>query len=328
MTAGGKTMLLSEAFVRVIKEYPQALTESFRAHALANFLRRDLPELVRRVGAVPADFEVEGSPGKGQWNRCPWVAVLDPLVTDTAQKGYYVVYLFREDFSGFYLSLNQGVTDVRRIYKADAKSALRARAVDFRARLPNERGKIYLETIDLRPSSAANFSTDYEAGNIVASFYNASESLGESSLVEDLQQALGMYNLLSETESVPVGTIGVEEDELNNKFIEDYAAFRQHKRIERNARLSAEVKRVHGYICQACGFDFEKVYAGIENRKYIEAHHLVPIANLRGQRVSRDPKTDFAVLCANCHRMIHRFALPWDIVAFRMTIKQQSSLGQ
>jgi len=105
-------MLLTEAFAKIQNEYPKALKESFKGHPLAAFLRNELPDLVRRVGEIPADFKIEGSPGKGQWNRCPWVAILDPLVTDTAQKGYYVVYLFREDFSGFYLSLNQGVTDM------------------------------------------------------------------------------------------------------------------------------------------------------------------------------------------------------------------------
>ncbi|PYV67290.1 MAG: hypothetical protein DMG96_39745 [Acidobacteria bacterium] len=32
--------------------------------------------------------------------------MFDPLVTDSAERGYYPVYLFREDFSGLYFSLN------------------------------------------------------------------------------------------------------------------------------------------------------------------------------------------------------------------------------
>jgi 5-methylcytosine-specific restriction protein A len=318
-------VLLTDALKKILNEYPRALSETFKRHPLAAFLRKDLPESIRRIAEIPAEFEIEGSAGQGQWTRCPWIAVLDPLVTDTAQKGYYVVYLFREDFSGFYLSLNQVVTDVRKIYKTDAKSALRARASDFRARLPKERGCMTLETIDLRPSSSSNYSADYEAGNILSVFYDASETLSESALVDDLRQALGHYSLLSETENIAVGTIGVEEDEQNNPFIEDYSAFRQHKRIERNSRLSAEVKRIHGYVCQACGFDFEKVYPGIEKNRYIEAHHLIPIADLKGQRLRRDPKTDFAVLCANCHRMIHRCEKPWDLQTFRQNISFSNS---
>jgi 5-methylcytosine-specific restriction protein A len=231
-------MLLAEAFTRILNEYPRAMSETYKGHGVADFLRKDIPDLVRRVGEIPAEFEVEGSPGKGQWNRCPWVAILDPLITDTAQKGYYVVYLFREDFSGFYLSLNQGVTDLRRIYKSGAKDALRARASDFRARLPKERGPLSIVEIDLRSSTSANFSSDYEAGNILSVFYSSSQVLSESSLVEDLRRVFDLYNQLSDTESVPVGTIGAEDDEQDNPFIEDYALFRLHKRIERNASLS------------------------------------------------------------------------------------------
>jgi 5-methylcytosine-specific restriction enzyme A len=87
------------------------------------------------VAQIPDGYVIDGSAGQGQWARSPWVAMLDPLVSDSAQRGYYVVYLFREDFTGFYLSLNQGVTDVREIYGAKVKNALKTRAVDFRSRL-------------------------------------------------------------------------------------------------------------------------------------------------------------------------------------------------
>ncbi|HUY24513.1 MAG TPA: hypothetical protein VMV09_04310 [Candidatus Saccharimonadales bacterium] len=41
---------------------------------------------------------------------------------------------------------------------------------------------------------------------------------------------------------------------------------------------------------------------------YIEAHHLVPLAEVAGRPEPRilDPATDFTVVCANCHRMLHR----------------------
>lgn len=50
------------------------------------------------VGEQP--FIVEGSVGKGNWAETPWIAIFDPLVRESAQQGYYVVYLFRPDGSG------------------------------------------------------------------------------------------------------------------------------------------------------------------------------------------------------------------------------------
>jgi 5-methylcytosine-specific restriction protein A len=53
---------------------------------------------------------------------------------------------------------------------------------------------------------------------------------------------------------------------------------------------------------------------------FIEAHHRVPFALLQGNAIPLDPVADFAVLCANCHRMAHRMADPADIKALRAII--------
>jgi len=319
-------MALKEAIQRILTDYPTAKTKDFAGNELADFLRRDFPETVRKViagisEANGTDYIVQGSAGQGQWVRCPWVAIFDPVVTESAERGYYPVYLFREDFTGLYFSLNQGVTDVREQYKAKVKDALRTRAADYRTRLGKDVLPFTNEEVDLRPSSATNYSADYEAGNIVGNFYPANSVPDEQSLVEDMRVMLRLYEIL--TFSVGEGgNSALEPEEQENEFIEDYAAFRLHRRIERNSSLAKKVKDFHGYKCAACGFDFQKEYPGIKKNKYIEAHHLTPVSQLKGMRVSRNPKTDFVVLCPNCHRMIHRYPEPWNLAAFRQTLKQ------
>jgi hypothetical protein len=114
-----------------------------------------------------------------------------------------------------------------------------------------------------------------------------------------------------------------EEDERDNAMIENLTVMRHHKRLERDPSVSAKVKRALGHQCQACGFCFEKMYPGIRDSKYIEAHHLIPAWTLKGKEVvHKDLKADFAVLCANCHRMIHRFESPGDLAAFRAVISK------
>lgn len=56
-------------------------------------------------------------------------------------------------------------------------------------------------------------------------------------------------------------------------------------------------------VCEACGFDFEKRY-GAHGRGFIEAHHVEPLSERRGVDAPTTP-ADFAMLCANCHRMVH-----------------------
>jgi 5-methylcytosine-specific restriction enzyme A len=62
-------------------------------------------------------------------------------------------------------------------------------------------------------------------------------------------------------------------EEQDDEFIENYAAFRLHRRLECNPVLAQKVKEIHGFKCAACGFEFQSEYPGIKKNKYIEAHH-------------------------------------------------------
>ena len=54
--------------------------------------------------------------------------------------------------------------------------------------------------------------------------------------------------------------------------------------------------------CEVCGFDFKKAYGKL-GAGYIEVHHKKPVSE--GVRMT-DLNNDLAMLCSNCHRMIHR----------------------
>src|SRR5262245_28983658 len=111
--------MLRESIDRILKEYKAALTETFAAHSLANFVRGSLPQYLASIIDEPSRYLVKGSVGQGNWARCPWISIFDVSITTTAQEGYYPVYLFREDMTGVYLSLNQGVTSIKDRYKTD-----------------------------------------------------------------------------------------------------------------------------------------------------------------------------------------------------------------
>ena len=141
---------------------------------------------------------------------------------------------------------------------------------------------------------------------------------GESVLVDHLKSAIRLYRtlilygggtILSEDEAAEAG--------LDTASIEEKRQYVAHRKIERNRKTSKKVKRVHGYICQACSCDFGLIY-GEAASGYIEAHHLVPLSELpEGQPVRLDPQRDFAVLCANCHRTIHKKGVPKTVAELR-----------
>jgi hypothetical protein len=64
------------------------------------------------------ELRVKASIGQGNWATIPWIALLDNRETNTTRRGVYVVYLFREDMSGIYLKLGQGVTEPKEQYGA------------------------------------------------------------------------------------------------------------------------------------------------------------------------------------------------------------------
>jgi 5-methylcytosine-specific restriction enzyme A len=77
-------------------------------------------------------------------------------------------------------------------------------------------------------------------------------------------------------------------------------------RVERNRKLVERAKEIHGLSCQVCGFNFEEAY-GAHGEGFIEVHHKVPVAAAaKGGGGKVDAKEDMAVLCSNCHRMVHR----------------------
>jgi 5-methylcytosine-specific restriction enzyme A len=101
----------------------------------------------------------------------------------------------------------------------------------------------------------------------------------------------------------------VDEDE---EFPEGKVLSRLHRARERSAALrhkakALAVKSGKGLVCAACGFDFKARYGSV-GEGYIECHHTVPVSEL-GDGAKTKLK-DVALLCSNCHRMVHR-RRPW-----------------
>jgi 5-methylcytosine-specific restriction protein A len=59
--------------------------------------------------------------------------------------------------------------------------------------------------------------------------------------------------------------------------------------------------------CTVCGFDFAAMYGSLGDG-YIECHHTMPLSELARAKATR--LEDVALVCSNCHRMIHR-RRPW-----------------
>ena len=84
-------------------------------------------------------------------------------------------------------------------------------------------------------------------------------------------------------------------------------ALRAHLRRERDSKLRCQKladnkRRGLPIACEVCRFDFARTY-GSHGLDYIECHHRTPL-HVTGETQTR--LADLALLCSNCHRMIHR----------------------
>ncbi|PST83890.1 HNH endonuclease [Pedobacter yulinensis] len=98
----------------------------------------------------------------------------------------------------------------------------------------------------------------------------------------------------------------VEDEDFTVR--EGQIIYKLHKLHERNRTIIQKKKesywkKYHRLDCEVCSFDYHKFYGSV-GRGYIECHHRTPL-----HQIAMDTQTalaDLALVCANCHRMLHR----------------------
>lgn len=140
------------------------------------------------------NIKVEGGDGVGSKAGVPWVRLYDSRYSKTAQNGWYVVYLFRKDGKGVYLSLAHGsTTDSALIVRPDSElqqlvSFARTELSDHFKNLAGITQKIQL----LSPGRGAS----YEKSTAFAKYYSISELPSDKDLVRDLMEFMRRLGML------------------------------------------------------------------------------------------------------------------------------------
>ena len=131
-------------------------------------------------------------------------------------------------------------------------------------------------------------------------------------LLKLVQIAIGEGPLPRHTPPLPQGapSIGADQQYQETKRLagERYA-------FARNPGLVKAARAIRGFTCEACDFDFEATYGSL-GREYIECHHVAPLGG-REQPTTSTTVRDVRMLCANCHRMVHRQRPPLLVEVLR-----------
>lgn len=110
----------------------------------------------------------------------------------------------------------------------------------------------------------------------------------------------------------------------------DYSAkagkviYKLHKLRERDSKINSKKKaqylEKYGKLdCEVCQFDFYKTYGDL-GKGFIEAHHRVPLSEIDGEKIT--VLEDLALVCSNCHRMLHKAISTLSITELSKKVKK------
>lgn len=114
------------------------------------------------------------------------------------------------------------------------------------------------------------------------------------------------------------------ESEMEGRYLLRWHAYRERNPALRRKKISSVLAAGASLACEVCEFDFSEFY-GERGRGFIECHHVEPL-HVGGQ-MARTIR-DLALLCSNCHRMIHTKP-PWPTPAeLRKVIRRPAADGR
>ena len=311
--------MLREFLENTSKGLLSGVPSFYKQHPLAVSIREDGKQIIEsHLPNHLDDYKVEGSAGRGQWADIPWVAIYNSSVTDRASEGYYVVYLIPNSTNKIILGLAQSFQEAEKEFGKDANQNLDKQAEIMRMKIPEFKTSFS----SLIPKIEISGRLNYRNGHVYHIEYDVKNLPTDEVLVSDLHKMLDAYETLFFRGGRDSDNFSISEEKEDNITIEEIYKKKVHYLIERPS--SSQIKKIKkklGYVCQSCNFDFQRVYGKI-GKEYIEAHHLIPISELKKGESRKTTEKDFSVLCSNCHRMIHRLENSSDLEQLKKSIKK------
>lgn len=291
---------------RVCHEYLRAKTEAFAKHPLADFIRNEGVEIIKQA-VNDSELKVTGSAGQGNWADVPWFVIANEKETGAPQEGLYVDYLFSSDLKRVYLALGFGVS---RPIERDSREVAFEKIAAQIAEIRTSHQLQGFNADNLLELSQRGLGVDYARATALYKEYSCESLPSEEELRADLKTLVDFYQ--SYTVESSVLTFGTDFSSVK-EVEEGKRVLRQHYVRERNPKIVAEAKKKamvkKGELrCEVCGFSFKEKY-GERGASYIEGHHHTKSVS----QMAAGDKTrveDIALLCSNCHRMIHT-KQPW-----------------
>ncbi|AZB10744.1 HNH endonuclease [Chryseobacterium sp. G0162] len=113
--------------------------------------------------------------------------------------------------------------------------------------------------------------------------------------IQEKEVLIQLYSIENESDHVMEGSEGG-------------VLYKLHKLRERdsgliNKKKQKVLKEMGKLECEVCSFNFYDIYGEL-GYKFIECHHIRPLSTYESKQ--KTTLEDLALVCSNCHRMLHR----------------------
>ncbi len=337
---------MKELLTEITQNFITSKSLPFKNNPMGKLFRNTFPSKIENLLSLDeTSYKVEGSIGQGNWAEIPWISVFYTDFTKTATNGYYIVYLFKSDMSGFYLSLNQGWTYFERKYKTKEGKVKIKQSADIVRNILSPLSNTFTETtINLKASG--NLGKGYELGHICGCYYDANNIPSTEKLIADLNELITEYMKLKKiigyrtaaefNDFILLNSDGSfldnTEDDLKftvkSQDIISYSLLNQYqlspkeiidspisipKPIIKNSGIKTWPRNASiaaNSIINSnykCSFDNNHISftSNKTKRPYMEPHHLIPLSEQARFSVSLDVESNIVSLCSNCHNCVH-----------------------
>jgi len=110
--------MLRQMFIELAESWEnyRAIGTTNKNHRVHKLIIDHIPEVLQSWISEKNSYIVKGSDGQGNILRTPWVATFNTSVTTSATKGFYPVYLFKDDLKEVVLQVGFGATQFKEKY--------------------------------------------------------------------------------------------------------------------------------------------------------------------------------------------------------------------
>jgi len=162
------------------------------------------PDQLKDYAKNASYLNFHGSTGQGNITSAPWIATFDTRVTESAERGYYVVYLFSIDLKNIFLELGFGTQQFKDQFskKNERYEWMRFAAKELQGQYEKKLLPLFkdglindlsTEPINLAASHENTSHQDYEQSTIYSVKYAISNLPSEANLIEDYNSFLRLY---------------------------------------------------------------------------------------------------------------------------------------